>query len=92
MRDIDRFCCSPPSRAGRKTALVVGILLWVVFVFDVRLAHAYIDPLIPGFLYQIGYLIFYGLLAAGLFFRQSIKRLFWRSTTREQEKDVHEGD
>ena len=92
MRDIDRFCYSSPSRGGRKTAAVVTLLLWAVLVFDVRHAHAYIDPLIPGFLYQIGYLILYGLLAVGLFFRQSVKRLFSRGTAREQETDDHEGD
>jgi hypothetical protein len=85
---------APPSQVRRrtKTALSVFLLALAILAFDVRLAYAYIDPLIPGFLYQIGYLILYGILGVGLFFRQSIKRMFSRGTASERETDAHEGD
>lgn len=89
---LDRFAHPFQARRRTKTALSVFVLAWAILAFDVRPAYAYIDPLIPGFLYQIGYLIFYGLLAVGLFLRQSIKRLFSRGTAREQDTDAHEGD
>lgn len=48
----------------------VGLLLT-----DARPAFAYVDPLLPGLLYQIGYFLVYGLIGVLAFFKP-IKRLF----------------
>ena len=60
----------------------VGLLL-----ADARPAFAYVDPLLPGLLYQIGYFLVYGLIGVFAFFKP-IKRMF----TRRKETDPPKHD
>ena len=60
------------------TMVTAGCLL-----ADAGPALAYVDPALPGFLYQIGYLLVYGMLGTFAFFKP-IKRLL----KRKKEKDA----
>ncbi len=80
------------ERASLGDTLAVCVMVLALLALDVRQAHAYIDPLIPGFLYQIGYLFLYGILAVGFFFRRSISRLFKRETAQELDAGPHDPD
>ncbi len=64
-------------------ALVSGV--WILADADPALAD--VDPALPGFLYQIGYLLVYGMLGTLAFFRP-IRRLF----KRQKEKDESKSD
>lgn len=85
-------------RSGRERGrlgdvLAICVMALALLALNVRQAHAYIDPLIPGFLYQIGYLLLYGILAVGFFFRRSISRLFKREPAGEAEAEpTHDAD
>lgn len=57
----------------------------VSLLADASLALAYVDPILPGLLYQIGYFIVYGLLGVFAFFKP-IKRLFKRSKEEDSSK------
>ena len=45
-------------------------------------AHAYVDPGLAGSIFQIGYLLFYGVLAALAFFFRSIRNALLAMTAR----------
>lgn len=55
------------------------ILTAFIFLFVLSLtapARAYIDPGTLGVIYQVGYLIFYGIVGVLIFFFRPIKKLF----------------
>lgn len=79
------------SRTGpdpRLRFIVIMVLMGIGWLLtDTRPALAYIDPILPGLIYQIGYFLVYGLLGVFAFFKP-IKRLFMR----HKEKDSHDPD
>jgi hypothetical protein len=74
---------------GAKVRLIVIVALVSggLLLADARPALAYVDPALPGFIYQIGYLLVYGMLGTLAFFRP-IRRLF----KRQKEKDASKSD
>ena len=57
-----------------KSGLAVLTLFFVVLLTSI--SYAYIDPGTLGVIYQVGYLVFYGIIGILIFFFRPIKNLF----------------
>ena len=72
--------------------IVYNILTFIHFL--TRPALAYIDPGSLGFIYQMGYLIFYGIVGVVIFFFRPIKAFFYKIIGKEvpvEKPDEEEG-
>ncbi len=76
--------------------MLYTLLLLLFFVFALgKASYAYIDPGTLGVVYQVGYLIFYGIVGIFLFFFRPIKALFLKIIGREphsEEKKEEKSD
>jgi len=66
----------------------IGLLFFLLLT--VETAFAYIDPGTVGVIYQVGYLVFYGIVGLFLFFFRPIKNLYLKITGKTLEEKPSE--